>query len=63
MMWITSSYCSPVDPRNCVQVAFTNDVHVRDSKNPEGAQLRVTPKAWASFIRGLSGEQEVESGV
>ncbi len=35
----------------CVEVAFTGPaVAVRDSKNPDGAALAFTPRAWASFL-------------
>ncbi|MGP4002343.1 DUF397 domain-containing protein [Streptomyces sp. 8N706] len=36
----------------CVEVGSCPDaVHVRDSKDPEGPVLTVTPAAWADFVR------------
>jgi hypothetical protein len=35
----------------CVQVAHTHEyLWVRDSKNPNGPSLGVTPEGWAVFI-------------
>jgi Domain of unknown function (DUF397). len=40
---------------NCVEVAVLADrVLVRDSKDPEGPRLTVTPTEWREFLRGLS---------
>jgi len=41
--------------QNCVEVAtnLPGIVAVRDSKNPAGAGLVVTPSAWAAFLRQL----------
>lgn len=37
---------------NCVETAaLSRSVAVRDSKNPEGGQLRVSPAAWRAFTR------------
>lgn len=36
---------------NCVEAAPGDRVAVRDSKNPQGGQLRVSPTAWAEFAR------------
>jgi hypothetical protein len=36
---------------NCVEVAFVGDVvATRDSKNPSGPVLVVTPAAWTAFL-------------
>ncbi|GIL29244.1 DUF397 domain-containing protein [Actinocatenispora comari] len=36
---------------NCVEVAFLSDaVATRDSKNPSGPALVVTPAAWTAFL-------------
>jgi hypothetical protein len=36
---------------NCVEVAFVGDaVATRDSKNPTGPALVVTPTAWTAFL-------------
>lgn len=41
---------------NCVQLAPLPEggVAVRDSKDPQGPMLRITPGAWAAFASGLS---------
>ncbi|MFF0725734.1 DUF397 domain-containing protein [Streptomyces sp. NPDC004134] len=50
LSWFKSSYSS-VQGGDCIEVAPTpHTVHVRDSKDPEGAILRFTPDAWAEFI-------------
>ncbi|GAB3671004.1 DUF397 domain-containing protein [Saccharopolyspora tripterygii] len=39
---------------NCVEVAHVADeIAVRDSKNPDGGQLRVGPSEWGTFLNGL----------
>ena len=39
---------------NCVEVALTSDnVAVRDSKNPDHGHLTVTRDQWRSFLRNL----------
>lgn len=48
--WFKSSYSSDQGGA-CVEVAAApGAVHVRDSKDPEGPILCVTPEAWASFL-------------
>ncbi|MFF1297537.1 MULTISPECIES: DUF397 domain-containing protein [unclassified Streptomyces] len=50
LQWFKSSY-SGSEGGNCVEVATQPAaVHVRDSKNPAGPQLTVTPDAWAAFV-------------
>ncbi|MGW7595004.1 DUF397 domain-containing protein [Streptomyces asiaticus] len=47
-----SSYSSNDGPE-CVEVATTparDTIHIRDSKNPNGPQLAVTPTAWTAFV-------------
>ena len=41
---------------NCVEVADNLDaiVAVRDSKDPEGPALTVSPRSWGSFIGEVS---------
>lgn len=40
---------------NCVEVATLADrVLIRDSKDPEGPRLAVTPAEWRDFLRTLS---------
>ncbi|MVO86404.1 DUF397 domain-containing protein [Streptomyces sp. p1417] len=39
------------DGGNCVQVAATvATVHIRDSKNPRGAHLIISPATWTAFL-------------
>lgn len=53
--WIKSSY-SGADTPSCVEVATIPDhVLVRDSKNPHGPRLALTPTAWATFLPYASG--------
>ncbi|MFJ9827166.1 DUF397 domain-containing protein [Streptomyces sp. NPDC101160] len=48
--WRKSSYSSG-EGGECVEVALhPTTIHVRDSKNPSGPQLAVTPAAWAAFV-------------
>jgi hypothetical protein len=40
----------------CVEVAFVGDVvATRDSKNPSGPVLVVTPAAWTAFLASVRG--------
>ncbi|MDH2392690.1 DUF397 domain-containing protein [Streptomyces sp. HNM0663] len=51
--WRKSSY-SGSEGGNCVEVAaHPGAVHVRDSKNPGGPVLTVSPAAWVSAVRGV----------
>ncbi|MCM3299192.1 DUF397 domain-containing protein [Streptomyces sp. R02] len=49
--WIKSSYSTSSGP-DCVEVAIPDESHVlvRDSKNPYGPRLALTPSAWATFL-------------
>ncbi|MER8120616.1 DUF397 domain-containing protein [Streptomyces sp. NPDC094031] len=48
--WIKSSYSTPEGP-DCVEVAaIPEQILVRDSKNPTGPRLALTPTTWASFL-------------
>ncbi|GAA4970126.1 DUF397 domain-containing protein [Streptomyces hyderabadensis] len=50
LAWHKSSYSSGGDG-DCVEVASCPEtVHVRDSKVRQGAQLAVSPVAWARFL-------------
>ena len=52
LKWFKSSYSSSGDG-DCVEVALTPaTVHVRDSKDREGARLAVSAMAWAEFMNG-----------
>ncbi|MFF0204217.1 DUF397 domain-containing protein [Streptomyces sp. NPDC005017] len=53
--WIKSSH-STADGPDCVEVAATpGHILVRDSKNPDGPRLTLTPTAWAAFLPPLPG--------
>ncbi|WLW55373.1 DUF397 domain-containing protein [Streptomyces sp. YU58] len=50
LAWFKSTYSSSGDG-DCVEVALTPaTVHVRDSKDREGARLAVSAVAWAEFM-------------
>ncbi|MFI9788419.1 DUF397 domain-containing protein [Kitasatospora sp. NPDC051984] len=51
--WRKSSY-SGGNGGTCVEVDDANFGHVRDSKDPEGAMLKFTPKAWATFVSAVA---------
>lgn len=43
---------------NCVEVAqATDEVAIRDSKDPEGGQLRVEAPQWGTFLDGLKSDR------
>ncbi|MFJ3091364.1 DUF397 domain-containing protein [Streptomyces sp. NPDC086838] len=51
--WQKSSYSSEQGGA-CVEVAaHPSAVHVRDSKNPEGPTLTLTPTTWTAFAAHL----------
>ncbi|MFF3402524.1 DUF397 domain-containing protein [Streptomyces sp. NPDC002659] len=51
--WRKSTY-SGSDGGECVEVAaHPAAVHVRDSKNPDGPVLTLTPATWAAFTTTL----------
>ncbi|GAT82261.1 toxin [Streptomyces sp. F-3] len=55
MAWRKSSYSTDEGP-DCVEVATVPDrILVRDSKNPHGPRLTLTPTAWAAFLPYASG--------
>jgi Domain of unknown function (DUF397) len=53
-IWRKSSY-SGANGGNCVEVAqnVPGLVAVRDSKDPSGPALTVSPKSWADFARSV----------
>ncbi|MGW6732753.1 DUF397 domain-containing protein [Streptomyces sp. NPDC055013] len=54
--WFKSSYSSNDGPE-CVEVAISPAdaaVHVRDSKNKDGARLAFEASSWVEFIDGMS---------
>ena len=53
MTWRTASYSSN-GGGNCVEVAATDHIMIRDSKdNGAGPVLGFTPAAWQAFTAGL----------
>lgn len=52
LKWFKSSY-SDNEGGNCVEVALSAAVHIRDSKVPAGSELRVTVPAWSAFISAV----------
>lgn len=56
-IWRTSSYSGTQG--NCVEVAtnLPGIVAIRDSKDPGGLRLIVTPAQWASILSGLNDSQ------
>lgn len=41
---------------NCVEIApFSGRVAVRDSKNPEGAPVVLSARAWTAFVEAIKG--------
>lgn len=56
LAWFKSSYSSSGDGNDCIEIAGASGaVHVRDSKDIEGAQLVLLPEAWAEFVTYASG--------
>jgi len=54
LTWFKSSYSSNDGP-DCIEVAIApapthTTVHVRDSKNKEGARLAFTNASWTEFL-------------
>ncbi|MGP3987430.1 DUF397 domain-containing protein [Streptomyces sp. 3N207] len=50
LAWFKSSYSSS-EGDACLEVATCPEaqIHIRDSKNPTGPTLTLSPTAWASF--------------
>ncbi|MEV7391289.1 MULTISPECIES: DUF397 domain-containing protein [unclassified Streptomyces] len=50
LTWFKSSYSSGGDG-DCLEVATRpTTIHIRDSKNPQGPQLTLSPTTWANFL-------------
>jgi hypothetical protein len=49
MIWRKSSY-SGANGGDCIEVATSSDVFVRDSKDVDGPVLAVSPAAWRRLI-------------
>ncbi|MCX4592411.1 DUF397 domain-containing protein [Streptomyces sp. NBC_01549] len=56
LAWFKSSY-SGAEGGDCVEVAATTAVHVRDSKDVTGPVLTVSRAAWAGFVELASSER------
>jgi hypothetical protein len=57
--WHKSSFSNGNGGANCVEVRRSQDgqVHVRDSKDPEGPQLHFTPDEWKAFVSGAKADE------
>jgi Domain of unknown function (DUF397) len=52
--WRKSSYSGTQGNSSCVEVAgLSNGVGLRDSKNPTGGHLTVSPQSFAALVRKL----------
>ncbi|MGC0338732.1 DUF397 domain-containing protein [Streptomyces sp. SLBN-8D4] len=50
LTWSKSSY-SGGEGGECLEVAVTPaTIHLRDSKNPTGPHLTLSPTAWSAFV-------------
>ncbi|MFI2634147.1 DUF397 domain-containing protein [Streptomyces collinus] len=50
LAWFKSSY-SGNDGPDCLEAAISHPtIHIRDSKNKDGAQLVFTRSSWAEFL-------------
>ncbi|MEV0241276.1 DUF397 domain-containing protein [Streptomyces sp. NPDC050674] len=53
LAWFKSSYSSNDGP-DCVEAAISpaqGPIHIRDSKNKDGARLSFTGDAWSAFLK------------
>jgi len=57
LTWRKSSY-SGNNGGQCVEVAARGVVLVRDSKNPQGPVLEVSPETWQQFIMRIKSGAE-----
>ena len=57
VQWRKSSYSGQV--QNCVEVAsgLLGAVEVRDSKNPDGPTLMLTPSAWRALAHRVKNSE------
>ncbi|MBQ6643680.1 MAG: DUF397 domain-containing protein [Saccharopolyspora sp.] len=54
LSWRKSRYSTNYG--NCVEIApIDHSVAARDSKDPDGGYLLVSPSAWSSFLGGIRG--------
>ncbi|SDJ09944.1 protein of unknown function [Actinokineospora alba] len=47
--WRKSTFSSPVGD-DCVEVSYSTEVHLRDSKNPDGGTLHLPASSWAPHL-------------
>ncbi|MEV6897681.1 DUF397 domain-containing protein [Amycolatopsis sp. NPDC051372] len=52
--WRKSSYS--MDNSNCVEIAVSEEIGVRDTKNREAGQLTVSREAWQGVLRALQAK-------
>jgi hypothetical protein len=45
--WRKSSFSGPQDP-DCVEVSYSTEVWLRDSKKPDAGMLRVPASSWSA---------------
>ncbi|WP_326726138.1 DUF397 domain-containing protein [Streptomyces sp. NBC_00243] len=45
---------------NCVEVALSGGVFVRDSKDPQGNSLRFNPVCWLEFVESVRAVSLIE---
>ncbi|MEC3977189.1 DUF397 domain-containing protein [Amycolatopsis sp. H20-H5] len=58
--WFKSSRSSGIDAK-CVEVCFRDGVEVRDSKDPGGPQLTVSPEVWQDFIASVMSHDALDA--
>ncbi|WP_210580634.1 DUF397 domain-containing protein [Streptomyces sp. GESEQ-4] len=56
LKWFKSSY-SDDEGGNCVEVALSTTIHIRDSKVPASPHLHLTAPAWTAFLSAVSAER------
>ncbi|WP_030903368.1 DUF397 domain-containing protein [Streptomyces sp. NRRL F-5126] len=55
LLWFKSSHSSSSEGDSCVEIAAApGAVHVRDSKDADGARLALASGAWARFVAHVS---------
>jgi hypothetical protein len=59
--WRKSSFSG--SQANCVEIAASDRVLVRDTKNDSGAVLRFTPAAWRAFADQVKRSLALDPGV
>ncbi|MGQ5639850.1 MULTISPECIES: DUF397 domain-containing protein [unclassified Streptomyces] len=58
LAWHKSSYSSD-EGGNCLEMATTPaTIHIRDSKQPAGPVLTLSPATWSEFLRSAALDRE-----